>query len=276
MFYQQWTVDEQERMKNQVITELFKSKSLHKLIDKTLYKNNVHRDTHILEDVVQHVFMQLSRKPAAFVLSLYYDDGKCPGGMMTRLIGLCCRISFREGVGSSSRDIDYPKHSVTKHILFASNFQKLAYISPTEEGCTETNHFTNVLVDESTEEPDNFTNMWALVQEHLSPGELKDLQKFMYDKKKQGRYTTEVYEKRKRLLNKIEAIIGQHKVYIPSKPVIQLDVNGKQVDYFHTVQEAAVETCIPANEITRCCADKKLKRSAGGFKWMYADTEPNI
>jgi len=58
------------------------------------------------------------------------------------------------------------------------------------------------------------------------------------------------------------------------KPVVQLDRNTKEIlTYFESLQAAAKATSIRYNEIRLICTrtNKHRGRTAGGFKWRYAD-----
>ena len=53
-----------------------------------------------------------------------------------------------------------------------------------------------------------------------------------------------------------------------AKPVVQLDMSGKEVSRFRNAHEAERETGISNGNIGRCC--KGYSKSAGGYKWQYA------
>ena len=54
-----------------------------------------------------------------------------------------------------------------------------------------------------------------------------------------------------------------------SKPVVQLDNNGNEISRFQNAHEAERETGIRSGNIGRCC--KGYTKSAGGYKWRYAN-----
>lgn len=54
-----------------------------------------------------------------------------------------------------------------------------------------------------------------------------------------------------------------------ARPVIQLTMNEEYVKTFPTLKEAADSIGQKGNNITICC--QKYNRSAGGYKWRYAD-----
>ena len=53
------------------------------------------------------------------------------------------------------------------------------------------------------------------------------------------------------------------------RPVIQYDRNGNRLRRYDSITDASNETGIVHNNISRCCNRKG--KSAGGFKWLYAD-----
>ncbi len=54
-----------------------------------------------------------------------------------------------------------------------------------------------------------------------------------------------------------------------SKPVVQLDDGGNEVSRFASAHDAERETGISNGNIGRCC--KGYTKSAGGYKWRYAN-----
>lgn len=53
------------------------------------------------------------------------------------------------------------------------------------------------------------------------------------------------------------------------KPVVQIDKNDIFIKLFDSAKIAQQETNIDAGHITACC--KKNRKSAGGYKWVYAE-----
>lgn len=54
-----------------------------------------------------------------------------------------------------------------------------------------------------------------------------------------------------------------------AKSVVQMDMDGNEISRFKSGQEAERETGIPNGNIGRCC--KGYTKSAGGYKWRYAN-----
>ena len=53
------------------------------------------------------------------------------------------------------------------------------------------------------------------------------------------------------------------------KPVIQREKHGYFENRFKSIQEAARITCVPQQNISKCCQGKL--KSAGGYFWRYAE-----
>ena len=56
-----------------------------------------------------------------------------------------------------------------------------------------------------------------------------------------------------------------------SRPVEQLDMNGNVINEFPSYREAERQTGISA--IDKVCAGSKYRKTAGGFKWRYKDSQ---
>lgn len=53
------------------------------------------------------------------------------------------------------------------------------------------------------------------------------------------------------------------------RPVVQYDKNGTRLKQYDSVSEAAKTVGVKVGNISKCCNGKG--KSAGGFKWLYAD-----
>lgn len=96
---------------------------MHKILDGVMHRNNIHKDTKILEDVLQHVFMQLSRKPTEFILELFYYNKKnefIPEGHFERIRGLACNIALWEGVRFLNSENHHPSQSLARRFFSAA------------------------------------------------------------------------------------------------------------------------------------------------------------
>lgn len=51
------------------------------------------------------------------------------------------------------------------------------------------------------------------------------------------------------------------------KKIHQIDLNGKVLNVFESIQQAERKTGIKASNISKCC--RNLRAKAGGFKWEY-------
>lgn len=205
---------DKERIKEQALKELHQSEELRTKIDQILFRNHIHRETNILDDVFQETFYHLSRKTPEFISELYLDNPR-------RLLGLAIKIAIWKGV-SKRKDSDYPKHSLARHILFTSNFQSLKYLSPTETYDGEgDNHSYEPLVDNDTVERET-TDVMGIIRSQLDPDNLQFmdeyLQKFLVKGNGKKPYmSVEVKQKYERLTEEIKRIVkdaGIEKVWI--------------------------------------------------------------
>ena len=53
------------------------------------------------------------------------------------------------------------------------------------------------------------------------------------------------------------------------KKIHKLDMDGKILNTFESIQQAERKTSIKSSNISKCC--RNLRNKAGGFKWKYAD-----
>jgi hypothetical protein len=60
------------------------------------------------------------------------------------------------------------------------------------------------------------------------------------------------------------------KIQKTCKPIIQMDLNNKEIDRFDSVRQAARDTGISKSTIIRAAKGEKLRyNTACGFKWKY-------
>lgn len=55
-----------------------------------------------------------------------------------------------------------------------------------------------------------------------------------------------------------------------SKPIYQCDLNGNVIKKFYCIKEAVMATGCNKAHIFQCCNNKPYYKTAGGFKWKYA------
>jgi hypothetical protein len=87
-------------------------------------------------------------------------------------------------------------------------------------------------------------------------------------------YTSEA--KREKLRQKF--LMRTEKMYLLAvlltrKPVLQLSVDGRLIQKFDSLSDAGRALGIPVGNISKVL--KKRRNLAGGFKWAYAEKEPN-
>lgn len=61
-----------------------------------------------------------------------------------------------------------------------------------------------------------------------------------------------------------------------SKPIIQFTLDGKLIRKWNSATEVERELNIAHNQITACCKKRENYKTAGGFKWGYADDYEHI
>lgn len=130
-FYQVISIDknisfeESKRyVRDKIISKLFKSNQLQEKIKGMLYRNRINQYSQIGDDVLQATFLELSRYNIDDLFLAYCDNPD-------RILGLAVTITKRVGFGKMNTEVS-PNQSIAKQILFASNLNKLNFISTTE------------------------------------------------------------------------------------------------------------------------------------------------
>ena len=77
-------------------------------------------------------------------------------------------------------------------------------------------------------------------------------------------------EKRKAKLVSNENVITKS---WPAHPVIQMDLDGNEIAAFPSMSVAERETGINKIYISNCCNPARRQKTAGGYKWKYADKQ---
>ena len=178
--------------KNNIITELFNSGLIQEKISGMCYRNFISRDTYIQEDILQEVFFHVSKVPVETVIEMYEDNP-------SRLIGLSVRIIAWKGLSGLNNTKLQPKHSVAKHILFASNLNRAMPLSLNGNENKQEYLFIekNCLGDDA--------DIWATFESELNEEDLAFLETFIFNKAK-GRNRKEVKKKYECIVDKIKAI----------------------------------------------------------------------
>lgn len=195
------TSENKQIYKDRIITALYNSGVVHDKVKGICYRNFINTDTYIHEDILQETFYWLSKKPPDELIEMYEDNPK-------RLIGLSVRIAVLKGVASNSRDKDYPKHSLAKYILHASNLQQRENLSPTDD-YNEEDGFSQFIFDPDSL-PNNFQEMWDTIKSELSAEERQFLDEYLNTEKRQGRHGKEIREQYKLLFNSIANACEKH------------------------------------------------------------------
>lgn len=166
--------------KERIISELFKSNLLHHQIIKMCDKNHIKRDSLIHEDVIAETFYHVSKIPDEKIIDLDQQQ---------KLLNYACCIAIRKGFLKDPNNPGYHKHSVARNILYGSNF-------------TESNE-----INETAELEDEHNLLFEFIREHLTEEENNFLNHILYDKKKRGRFKSEIKMKKDLLFEKIKMII---------------------------------------------------------------------
>jgi hypothetical protein len=195
------------KTKAHIITELFKSGKIHEKVSGICFRNGIKKDTQIEEDIVSETFFHLSKKKEADLQEMYEDNPD-------RIVGLAVRIAIRKGVLTHSQYPSYPKHSLAKFILFTSNLNQTASLSPsetTEDGYGTLNDPHIVLADTSYEE-DPEVELWKLIRSNLTEEENAFLDQVLNQKKGRGRYKMEMLARMNALKNRIKQIVTENNI----------------------------------------------------------------
>lgn len=59
----------------------------------------------------------------------------------------------------------------------------------------------------------------------------------------------------------------KEQILVNSSPVVQYDLNNKQIKAFNSIKEAAKQTKCFSTNISKCCTGER--KTCGGFKWTY-------
>ncbi|GAA4326118.1 hypothetical protein [Flaviaesturariibacter amylovorans] len=167
-----------EQIKEKAIREIIYSEEFRKKAEGIQFRNHIPKDSQIVDDAIQEVAYWIQRKEAKEIAEMYNDSPR-------RIFGLAVRILIWKCYAKRG---DYPKHSLSQHILWTSNFQSLKFVCPTESGESEGEHHSHqTLVDPTTEEPDeNKINIMGLIRSKLDPLNLQALDEYLKLNKKSG------------------------------------------------------------------------------------------
>jgi len=190
--------------KDRIISALYLHPAIDNHIKGICYRNFIKPETRIWEDVKGETFYHLCRKSPEDIISMYEDNP-------ARLLGLIIRIAILKGVASNSNNPDYPKHSIAKYILFASNLSKHEYLSPIGE--KDVGDFVQTVLHPDTL-PDNFKEMWDTILSELTPEENTFLEEHFNMKRRQGSITKAYKAKYNSLLDRVEDIITKYRYII--------------------------------------------------------------
>lgn len=155
---------DKDEYKNRIISALYKQDIIKEKIKGMLYRNSISLETNMVDDVLNESFYYLSRIKADEIIEMYEDKPN-------RLLGLFVTICKRKCFLTNKAQPDYPKHSLTKFILYTSNFQKNIAINPSEN-IDDDNNFSNQLTDEDDESK---KEIWETIYSSLDKDQLSFL-----------------------------------------------------------------------------------------------------
>ena len=73
------------------------------------------------------------------------------------------------------------------------------------------------------------------------------------------------------------AMLGKKGIKCPnSKKINQYDLNGNFIKLWHSTMDIERELKIKHDSISNCCKHKKSYKTAGGYKWEYAEEGCNV
>lgn len=202
-----------ERIKHQAITDLFNSNMLEEKIKGMLYRYRVPINAEIQNDVLQTVFLELTRYNTDKFVEAYLDNPK-------RIFALAITIAYRSGFGYDKRTQSGHNKSIAQKILHQSTLNTLQHID-TNADDTDDFNLPQVAIDDIPDEEDHqpFTSdMWQYVKQRLNeeeegllnlmlqpePPKLKGIQKKEFVRLKEQLKTIITFYKTQRRWNRIK------------------------------------------------------------------------
>ena len=125
---------DKDKLKNELITALYKSGEVHRNV-KNLCSRFVPKETYIYEDIIQNGFLELSRKPAEYIIKIY-NLPRSDGKQLKNLEGLIIRIIQLKTWTRDAKADEYVKNRWGWELLAFSNLKYGLEIS-TQEGDRE-------------------------------------------------------------------------------------------------------------------------------------------
>lgn len=101
------------------------------------------------------------------------------------------------------------------------------------------------------------------------------IEEMMEQRKKEAQKELRKLLAKKRKL-KLEANENAVKELWPANPVIQMDMDGNKIASFPSMSVAERETGIKKIYISNCCNPARRQKTAGGYKWKYAEEKENV
>ena len=153
--------DAKINIRNEIVTDIVKNKSILKKISYMMYRNNIGAGTNLSDDILQQLALGLCSVNVDELFVAYCDD-------VARVIGLSNTIlSGSLAFGKMNKDIS-PRQGALKSYLYSSNYQSKYYLSTV---------FGYIVYSNSTEEIDDVSETLLVEDE----SELDKLNKMFDD-----------------------------------------------------------------------------------------------
>lgn len=181
------------KYRDAILTEFFKSGILDDKISGVMWRNRISYSTQLNEDIRAETLYWLSKQPIETIIEIYERNPN-------KLIGLAVTILKRKTVSYSSRDADYPKHSLLTSVKFASNLFSTSH----EIEDYHAHHPVQLPVNEVEEEA------LSLIREFLSEEDYVWLNKYQKNLVKHNEVNNARYTE---LLNSVKDMLIENEVY---------------------------------------------------------------
>ncbi|MCX2486593.1 hypothetical protein [Pedobacter sp. MR2016-24] len=197
-----------EEFKNQTISDLFKSKTIHLRIEMILYeKAGLARNVRgmVVEDLTQQVFLDLCRKDADWFYDTFHDD---PNYLMAYVTNMAKNMGVRTNKLK-------PKPSSVREFRFASSFNSSHnnVLEPTEFNYDSEQSSDGISAKVlASEEPDvnDKHQLFQFLKENLSTEEIEILDILTNHKQKPGRKKQGLQQQIDDVKSKVKTLLQAH------------------------------------------------------------------
>lgn len=202
-------MDRRQKKKERILTELFNSEQLQKIIPTIVYKAGLPMDAEIQQDILQETFYWLQRMELNKFLNAYNRNPK-------EIVALAVSTAARKGVYTDKKRNPNGKwwtHSIGQSIVHASTLNSKYHIVTTNPSDKANN---NIDLEDSNfldlEEKETYnTEMWQHVKDMLPSSDIRLLNVLL--KHKHTKLIGNRKKQYKELLPKLEQIITQYQTF---------------------------------------------------------------